>query len=75
MPIWVLIAIQIVASLLIAALSPKPPAPEPVKGRIPAVEEGQKIRKIYGTVWIDDPMVLAFKPMGTIKIKSKGGKK
>ena len=75
MPIWVLIAIQIVASLLIAALMPKPKGPVPVKVRTPVVEEGQKIRKIYGTVWIDDPMVLAFKPVGTTKIKSKGGKK
>lgn len=72
--VWVQIAILVVSALISYALTPKPKAPEPQKVSIPVVEQGQKIRKVYGTVWIDDPMVLAFKPVGTVPIKSKGGK-
>jgi len=72
--LFIQIGIAIVASIISAALAPKPKAPEPVKARVPVVEEGRKIGKVYGTVWVDDSMVLAFKPVGTIKIKSKGKK-
>jgi hypothetical protein len=72
--IFIQIGIAIISSLISAALAPKPKAPEPVKARVPVVEEGRKIGKVYGTVWVDDSMVLAFKPVGTIKIKSKGKK-
>jgi hypothetical protein len=75
MTLFVQIAVLVVSALIQVALAPKPKAAEPVKVRTPVVEEGQKIRKIYGTVWIPDPMVLAFKPTGTTKIYSKGGKK
>lgn len=75
MPVWALIAIQIVASLLLAALAPKPKPPDTKTAQRPIVSEGDKHRKAYGTVWIDDPMVLAYRQVGTQKIKSKGGKK
>jgi hypothetical protein len=42
------------------------------KAEVPEVLDGRKIRRIYGTVWIDDPIVLAFKQVGTIPIKAKG---
>ena len=73
MTVLVQILVMVVAALLSAALAPKPKGPEAQRVKIPVVEEGKKIVKIYGTVWIDDPMVLAFKPMGTTKIKK--GKK
>jgi hypothetical protein len=69
------IAILILSAIISYALRPKPKVPEPGKMNVPIVEDGTSIRKIYGAIWIDDSIVLAFKPMGTIPIKAKGGKK
>lgn len=74
MPVWALIAIQIVASLLLQALQPKQKPPNTKSAERPTIEEGRKHVKIYGTVWIDTVQVLAWKQVGTKKIKSKGKK-
>lgn len=74
MPYWALIAIQIVASLLLAALQPKPKSPNTKTAERPTIEEGRKHVKIYGTVWIDKVQVNAWKQVGTKTIKSKGKK-
>lgn len=67
---------QLVVSVLISRITrPKSPKSTPGEVRAPVAEEGHKIRKIYGTVWIDDPQVLGFKTIGTDRIQSKGGKK
>ena len=71
---WAAIVIIIIAILVAVLYRPKVPTQDAQKAEAPVVQDGRKIRKVYGTVWIDDPMVLAWKPMGTIPIKS-GGKK
>lgn len=55
----------------------KPPSNtiKPAEVKAPQVKEGQQIRKIYGTVWVDDSMVLGFKKIGTVAIRKEGGKK
>lgn len=72
---WVQIAILVISSLINYATRPKPQKPQPGKVETPVAEEGRRIPKIYGTVWIDDPQVLGFKQIGTDRIRSKGGKK
>lgn len=72
---WVQIAILVVSALISYATRPKPQKVQPGKVETPVVEEGKPIRKVYGTVWIDDPQVLGFKRIGTDRIQSKGGKK
>jgi hypothetical protein len=76
---WVNFVIQIVvmiaAALISYALRPKPKDPEVATANVPVAEDGKGIVRIYGTVWIDDSIVLGFKQLGTIPIKAKGGKK
>lgn len=69
------LAVMLVASLISYALRPKPKDPEVAKASVPVTEDGRSIRRIYGTVWIDDSIVLGFKQTGTTPIKAKGGKK
>lgn len=69
------LAALIVSAVIMAALAPKPPKPESQTPRAPEAEDGKAIVRIYGTVWIDDPMVLGWKSMGQDPIKKKGGKK
>lgn len=72
---WALIAVVVVAAYVIRAAQPKQPSPKPQDVEIPVADEGRAIRKIYGTVWIDDPMIIAFDKVGTDRIRTKGGKK
>ena len=73
---WV---VQIVLLVVFAAISilmaPRIEDPKPQKVEAPTVEDGLAVRDVFGTVWIDDQFLLAWKGMGTIKIKKKGGKK
>lgn len=72
---WVQIAIIIVAMVLSYTNRPKPTKPDPASVSAPTTDEGVARRRIYGTVWIDDSMVLGFKEIDTDPIRSKGGKK
>lgn len=76
---WVQIVVQIVimivSALISYAMRPKPKDPEVQKANVPVAEDGKGIVQIFGTVWIDDSILLGFKQMGTIPIKAKGGKK
>lgn len=72
---WVQLAILVISALISYATRPKPTQPKPQGATAPVVEEGKRIRKIYGTVWIDDPIILGFKRIGTDPIRTKGGKK
>ena len=56
-------------------MRPKIEAPKPMQSTAPNTEDGLAVRDVFGTVWIDDQFVLAWKSMGTQKIKKKGGKK
>lgn len=69
------LVVIIVSALISMALAPKPPTPEVGKPSVPVADDGKAIERIYGTVWLDDPMVLGFKTMGADPIKAKGGKK
>ncbi|MGH1447874.1 MAG: hypothetical protein ACRBBM_00415 [Pseudomonadaceae bacterium] len=63
------------AVAIVNALRPKQEQPAVQEGNTPTTEEGVKLRKVYGTVWIKEPSLVAFKKMGTVPIRSKGGKK
>jgi len=69
------ILILVVSALISYALRPKPPRPEVQKASAPVVEDGKHQVRFYGTVWVDDSIVLGFKQMGTDPIRKKGGKK
>jgi len=66
--------IMLVSAIISWALTPKPKEPKPQSAEAPTVEDGQDIRMIFGTVWIDDPIVVAWKTMGTDKIRRSGKK-
>ena len=72
--IWAIVVI-IVSLLVSYAMRQKPQNQEPAKGNVPTVKDGKSIIRIYGTVWVDDSIVLGWKPVGTDPIKKKGGKK
>lgn len=73
---WV---VQIVIMVAFAAISlllaPRVEDPKPQEAKAPTVEDGLAAREVFGTVWIDDQFLLAWKSMGTKKIRKKGGKK
>lgn len=68
----VLIIVALIAAIYLSNIST--PSQEAPQADVPEVLDGRKMRRIYGTVWIKDPIVLAFKQVGTERIKSKGGK-
>lgn len=73
---WV---VQIVIMAVVSAISyirrPKAEKPKPQSADAPTVEDGLAARDVFGTVWVDDEFLLAWKPMGVQAIKKKGGKK
>lgn len=73
---WV---VQLIIILVAAAVSysmrPKTQTPPPASGDAPTVEDGQSVKHHFGEVWVEDEFLLAWKQMGTIPIKTKGGKK
>src|SRR5690606_13545115 len=72
---WWVYAIMFVVSIIVSlALAPKIKGAPPQKVQVPVVEDGAVIRRIYGPVWIKDPIMLAFKPTGTVAIRKKAGK-
>lgn len=73
---WVQLAIMVV-SMIVSALLTKTDQtkPEVQTPDIPTTEEGTAIKRIYGTVRISEPQVLAWQSAGTTPIKAKGGKK
>lgn len=73
---WVVqLVILIVAAVVAYASRPKPETPKPNAGTSPTVEDGQSVKHHFGTVWVEDEFILAWKVTGTVPIKSKGGKK
>lgn len=72
---WVVYAVLLVVSAVLSyALAPRPQASEAQQAERPHVKDGAGIVRVYGEVWIDDPVVIAWKPMGVDAIR-KGGKK
>lgn len=72
---WVQLIIMVVAAVISYALAPKPEPAKPVEGKTPVVEDGKSLRRIYGTVWVDDSGILAWKNLTPEPIRSSGGKK
>jgi hypothetical protein len=76
---WYYIVYQIIIMIVVAAISyatrPTPEKPEARTTNAPQVKDGASVVRVYGDVWIDDPVVLAWQQAGTKAIKTKGGKK
>lgn len=75
MTMWVQVAILVVSALLQMATRKSPEKPKPQEATAPVVEDGKSIRRIYGTVWVDDSIVLGWKEIDQDPIRTKGGKK
>lgn len=69
------LAVMLVSAYISYASRPQVEAPKPQEADVPTVEDGQAVKHHFGTVWISDEYVLAWKMMGTKAIKTKGGKK
>ena len=72
------IAIMIVASVISAALAPKPKPPKAASITdfdLPTAEEGREIPVVFGEVWITGPNVLWYGDLRSAPIKTKSGKK
>jgi hypothetical protein len=74
------IVVSVVLSLISAVISARLAVKnlqdaKPETGGVPTAKEGNGIRKIYGTVWVDDSQVLAYKELPPEPIQSKAGKK
>ena len=73
---WVVqIIIAIVAAVVAYSMRPKTEQPKPQAGDAPTTEDGQSIKHHFGTVWVDDEFLLAWKVTGTTPVRTKGGKK
>lgn len=73
---WVVQLIILIVSVAISyAMRPKTEQPKPQAGTAPTIEDGQSIKHHFGTVWVEDEFILAWKVTGTVPIKTKGGKK
>lgn len=73
---WVVqLIIAIVAAAISYAMRPKPQVPTPQASEAPTVEDGLSAKHYFGTCWVTDEFLLAWKNTGTIPIKTKGGKK
>ena len=73
---WVVqLIIAIVAAAISYAMRPKPQPPQPQAAEAPTVEDGLSAKHYFGTCWVNDEFLLAWKMMGTEPIKTKGGKK
>lgn len=77
---WEYIAILLFSTILSIALAPKPAKPEPATledFEFPTAEEGTPQIIVFGDVWIDGWMVLAYGNLRTEPIEQgkKGGKK
>lgn len=73
---WVVqVVVMVVAAAITAMRAPRVEEPKPQEVQAPTVEDGLAVREVYGTVWIDNEFLLAWKGMGRDKIQKKGGKK
>lgn len=73
---WVVqIIIAIAAAAISYAMRPKPQKPTPQAAEAPTINDGLAAKHHFGTCWVSDEFLLAWKNTGTIKIKSKSGKK
>jgi hypothetical protein len=74
-PWLIYLLVAVVAAAVAYAMAPKAEAPAPEQEKAPTVEDGLAVPEVYGTCWIDQEYILAWKIMGRDKIRTKGGKK
>lgn len=72
---WVQLIIMVIAAAISYAMRPKPQPAQPQSADAPTVEDGIAVKHYFGTCWIGDEFILAWKNTGTIAIRTKGGKK
>lgn len=70
--VWLIVALLIAVAAYMMTGRPKPPAAQ--QGDTPTTDDGQSVKHHFGTCWVDDSFLLAWKLMGRSAIKSKGGK-
>ena len=72
--VWaVIILVSAIIGYMMAAGKGQQQA-QPTQGDTPTTDDGQSVRHHFGTCWVDDSFLLAWKLMGRSPIKSKGGK-
>lgn len=69
---WALVVALIVAVLVFVFFKPKIPTNAPQTSEQPNVLDGEKIVRICGTVWLEKPTMLGYKPNGTVPIRGGG---
>jgi hypothetical protein len=70
------IVVAVVCAIVSAYLAVENiPDAKPNTGSKPEATDGTVIRKIYGTVWVDDSQVLAYMDLPPEPITTKAGKK
>lgn len=75
---WAYLAILVVSSVIVAALTPRPPAPKPAALEdfdLPIAEDGAPMPVVFGEVTLRGPNVLWYGDLVVHPIKKKGGKK
>ena len=77
---YVQVIVQIVIAIVCAVISSyltmqNLPNATASQGRVPEANDGTPIRKIYGTIWVDDSQVCAYKELPPVPIRKKAGKK
>lgn len=75
--IWFIVYIIIALLAAVAAymLAGSKTAPATQTGGTPTTDDGQSVKHHFGTNWVDDSFLLAWKLVGRDAIKSDGGKK
>lgn len=72
---WVVqIIVMVVAAVIAYALRPKPENAKPQEGQGQTTEDGQSVVRIWGTHWISDQFLLAWRIVGRDPIRAEGGK-
>ncbi|WEN13706.1 hypothetical protein PY254_10655 [Rhodanobacter sp. AS-Z3] len=72
---WVVyLIVMLVAAAVSYAMRPKAENTKPTEQSGPTTEDGQSVMRFWGTHWIDDEFLLAWKIVGRDPIKASGGK-
>lgn len=72
---WVVqLVIALVAAVIVYAMRPKTESPKPAAADAPITEDGQAVKDYFGTCWVEDEFVLAWKVVGQDAIRVRAGK-
>jgi len=70
--VWLIVALLVAVAAYMMMGHPK--APNAQQSDMPTTDDGQSVKHLFGTGWVDDSFLLAWKLVGRSPIKSKGGK-